>query len=529
MKQSEVRIIACVLTLALCFAPGGAAAAPQKGGGAPGMTVSISASSVVGGGDKNLRGTVTLTLAAGASTSSRQLPLSSSDPSVVVPRNVTLTSSGSPAQPTLTGTFQIFTRPVARKTTVSITAGEGLESKMDTLIVNPPALSALRLSASTLPFGSTLTGTVVLTGEAPAEGLAIPLSGDGGVTFPVSPVTVPGGQTSATFQVMARHNSALGPAKVTAGEGAGAKTADLLLIGTLQVDSVTLSPTSVKGGETVSGTVTLDGDAPEGGTFINLQSGIILAATVDALTVPAGQRSATFQVTTKAVRGVTAFDIVAKTAATRDRRARLTVRPPSLTSFICGGPGYPSNVMGGVTLTCQVGLDGPAPATTDADGSAMMILVIGSNQVVAFPAGARFAPNRNLSNTFDIFLRPVNADTPVTLTAGEGSDAKTIELVVKPLPLKVDRFTLNPQSVTGGTTINAEVELNSDARSDGFVVQLSSNTPAATVPATVTVPANQRRLTFQITTTAVEADANGAITAGEGANAKTSYIVVRKP
>jgi hypothetical protein len=95
--------------------------------------------------------------------------------------------------------------------------------------------------------------------------------------------------------------------------------------------------------------------------------------------------------------------------------------------------------------------------------------------------------------------------------------------------LKVERLTLNPQSATGGTTINAQVALIDQAPAGGFVVPLASSIPAAVVPATVTVPANQSSVTFQITTTAVTADATGTITAGQGANAKTSNIVVRKP
>lgn len=68
---------------------------------------------------------------------------------------------------------------------------------------------------------------------------------------------------------------------------------------TLQVSSLTISPTSIIGGGAVSGTVTLNLAAPTGGAAVALSCSTALAALFPAtVTVAAGQTSATFTINT---------------------------------------------------------------------------------------------------------------------------------------------------------------------------------------------------------------------------------------
>lgn len=64
---------------------------------------------------------------------------------------------------------------------------------------------------------------------------------------------------------------------------------------------LTLSPTSVVGGNTVTGTVVLSGPAPSNGTQITISSNNKSAVVPDSITVPAGQPTTTFDITTTAV------------------------------------------------------------------------------------------------------------------------------------------------------------------------------------------------------------------------------------
>src|SRR5712691_3515774 len=70
----------------------------------------------------------------------------------------------------------------------------------------------------------------------------------------------------------------------------------------LTVASLTLSPSSVTGGSSSIGTVTLSAPAPAGGAQVTLSSNDPPVATVpSSVTVPAAATSATFTVSTNAV------------------------------------------------------------------------------------------------------------------------------------------------------------------------------------------------------------------------------------
>jgi len=72
--------------------------------------------------------------------------------------------------------------------------------------------------------------------------------------------------------------------------------------GAVSLAALTLSATSVSGGNTVTGTVTLNAAAPAGGAAVALSSADATVATVPAsVTVPAGATTATFAVTAQTV------------------------------------------------------------------------------------------------------------------------------------------------------------------------------------------------------------------------------------
>lgn len=95
----------------------------------------------------------------------------------------------------------------------------------------------------------------------------------------------------------------------------------------LQLNSVSLSPSTAAGGQTSVGTVTLSGPAPAGGALITLSSSNGAVAAVPAsVTVAAGAASQTFNVTTQAVATTTGVNVSATYSGTT-RTAVLTVNP----------------------------------------------------------------------------------------------------------------------------------------------------------------------------------------------------------
>jgi hypothetical protein len=69
----------------------------------------------------------------------------------------------------------------------------------------------------------------------------------------------------------------------------------------LSPSSLSLNPTSVAGGNSSMGTVTLTGPAPTGGVQVALAANNGAASVPSSMTVPAGATSATFAVSTSGV------------------------------------------------------------------------------------------------------------------------------------------------------------------------------------------------------------------------------------
>jgi hypothetical protein len=97
------------------------------------------------------------------------------------------------------------------------------------------------------------------------------------------------------------------------------------------LSAVTLTPTSIVGGSTLQGKVTLTSGAPSGGALVNLSSANPSVASVPAsVTVAAGASSVTFAITTSAV-SVNTNVVITATYAGVSRTTTLTVTPASST------------------------------------------------------------------------------------------------------------------------------------------------------------------------------------------------------
>jgi hypothetical protein len=83
---------------------------------------------------------------------------------------------------------------------------------------------------------------------------------------------------------------------------------------------------------------------------------------------------------------------------------------------------------------------------------------------------------------------------------------------------------LNPASVTGGSSATGTVTLTGSAPAGGVSISLSSNSTAATVPAIVTIAAGSTTASFTVTTTAVTAAATATITASYNGVSKTAAL-----
>jgi hypothetical protein len=390
-----------------------------------------------------------------------------------------------------------------------------------------PTLSSIALNPMSVTGGSPSTGTVTLSGPAPSGGAAVSLSGDNttAATVPAS-VTVPAGASSATFTVSTSSVTTATSVNISASYAGVTKTASLTVqpqaLPTLS--SLTLNPTSVTGGaQTSTGTVTLSGPAPSGGTAVSLSSSTSTATVPASVTVAAGASSATFTVSTSAVTASTPVTISASYAGVT-KTASLTVVPqalPNLSSLTLN----PTSVTGGAqTSTGTVTLSGPALT-----GGAQ-VLLSSNNGAASVPASVTIAAGAS-SATFTASTGAVTTSTPVTISASYAGVTKTASLTVQPQALPtLSSLTLNPASVTGGSPSTGTVTLSGPAPAGGATVSLSnSSTSTATVPASVTVAAGASSATFTVSTSAVTASTPVTISASYAGTTKTASLTVAPP
>src|SRR5207245_11657163 len=138
------------------------------------------------------------------------------------------------------------------------------------VVFNPVVLSSLSLSPTSVPGGSSSTGTVTLSGTAPTGGVSVALSSDNPAAQVQPSVLVAAGNSSATFAVITSTVASSTPVNISGTYGTNQSAG--LTINPPSLASVTLSPSSVVGGTSSTGTVTLNGAAPLNGATVLLSS-----------------------------------------------------------------------------------------------------------------------------------------------------------------------------------------------------------------------------------------------------------------
>jgi FG-GAP-like repeat/FG-GAP repeat len=308
------------------FTPGAFTQAPSLAG------IALNPASVVGGNTSE--GTASLTSAAPAG--GAVVTLSSSNTSAAtVPASVTVPAGA------FSATFTVSTASVTASTSATITGAFGGVTRSATLTVTspPPPIgpASLSVSPATVEGGNPVTGTVFLSGSAPAGGLVVSLSSSNtaAATVPATMI-VHGGLSSGTFPVSTLAGPTTRTTTITASANGVSRTADLTVTpsAAAALSTVSVNPASVTGGASSQGTVTLTSPAPAGGFAVSLSSSNTAAATVPAsVSVAQGATSATVAIATSAVTTSTPVTITASSGGVM-RTATLTVNPQPQTATL---------------------------------------------------------------------------------------------------------------------------------------------------------------------------------------------------
>ncbi len=336
---------------------------------------------------------------------------------VTAPATVTIPAGSS------SGTFTINTTPVVKQTNGTILASANSSASMAGLTIKPAVPTKLVFANNTVVGGATAHATVTISGPAPAGGLLI----DGVTTsksaVPLGVIKVPAGQTQTTFDVTTYAVLTNTPVKITA-RANGVSVIQPLTVVPASLMSLTVSPSSVRGGgsDSVTGTVLLDGPAPARGAVVTLTSSNPSVVTVPAtVTVAGGALFVKFPVTTSAVASSTDVTITASYSHS-SKQAVLTVTGIVLTDLSVRPATVKGNsttvVTGTVTLSAAAPAGGVVVAITSSQSTLVTVPA-----TVTVPAGATFA-------TFTVNHYGVTATINATISA-------TLGLVTKTAPLSV--------------------------------------------------------------------------------------------
>jgi len=184
------------------------------------------------------------------------------------------------------------------------------------------------------------------------------------------------------------------------------------------LSSITVSPTSVIGGNSSTGTLTLAGAAASN-AVVTLSSNNGSATVPPSVTVPQGATTASFSIGTTPVASSTAASISAVYNGVT-KAATLTITRPTLSSLKLN----PSKIVGGNPSTGTVTLSGIAPPTG-------MTIQLSSNKttVATVPSSITVAAGAT-SATFPVTTNRVRSTTNVTISGASAGVTKSAVLSV---------------------------------------------------------------------------------------------------
>jgi uncharacterized repeat protein (TIGR03803 family) len=477
-------------------------------------SVTVSPTSLLGGSPA--QGTVTLS---GPAPSGGMPVVLGSNSSFATPVGPVAVAPGA-----TTASFSIVTEAVPQNTAVQISAIVGSSSQQTSLTLTPPpttTLVSIGLNPYQVQGGTPSTGTVTLNEIAPSGGTRVALSSDTPSAASVpSSVTVPAGSTSANFNIATQTVSANTFVTITAALGATSLQATLEVtdLPAITAPALNLDPTNVSGGSPTTGVVSLSRQAPPGGIVVALSSNTGLASAPATVTVPAGYIRTSFPITTASVSTTTTATITASLNGSSVQTS-FTITPASsvtLSSFTLSQPGISapngstSSVTGGLSSQGTVNLTGPAPT------GGVVVTLSSNNGLASVPPSVAITES-STTTSFAITTQAVTSNTNVviTVTVGGVPLQATLRLTPPQPAITISSFTLNPTSVVGGNSSQGTVTLNSPAPSGGQAVTFTSSNAAASVTASIIIPAGSTSGTVTITTTQpATAPATAIISAG---------------
>jgi hypothetical protein len=446
----------------------------------------------------------------------------SSEPSVYV------------SQGSTTAAAAFIAKRVSTTKVVNIIGSYGNSSASASVTINPSDSverwpTSITMNPRTVAGGSSSTCTLTINSNAPPGGVTLQsFSSHSAATVPTT-VTVPQGATSVSFPVTTVSVSANTSVQIWA-------LLNFSIAGALDITAAPAPPptpsaptlVSPANDATVSQPITFDWNNVANATSYEIQidnSSSISAPFVASQIVSVSQATIgglPAQRLWWRVRSRNSAGVFGPFSSTRRFTAQAAPATPTLSSLTLN----PTSLVGGTTSHGTVTLSSAAPS-----GGAVVTLSSSNPSVASTPASVTVAAGAT-SGSFSINTVTVIATNSVSISALFSGTTRTATLTVRPVPppppaASLSSLTLNPTSVTGGNTSQGTVTLTSAAPSGGAVVALSSsNTNAATVPASVTVAGGATSANFTVTSRTVSTSTGVTISANYSNVTRTATLTV---
>jgi len=268
-----------------------------------------------------------------------------------------------------------------------------------------------------------------------------------------------------------------------------------------ELENLSISPVTLTGGDKTEGMVTLTEPAPDGGFTIALSSNRSAASVPAQITIPAGQASAVFEITTTPVSDVVTATITASAQGTV-RNVNIFIHPPQLKAVRL----QPDSVFSGKSSVLYLELEGDAPPdgitiSLEHDGTDELELP-SETTIWSGNTGNVWFNTRGIAEPMQITIQATLGETMTTtlyLMPAELDDIRYDFEVFSPCVLR-----WSDNQAIGGRVIGYRVSLNGEAPPDGAVITLLSSDPSVvTPPPTVTIAGRESSALFQVMTAPV--------------------------
>ncbi|MGO9259554.1 MAG: Ig-like domain-containing protein, partial [Bryobacteraceae bacterium] len=226
--------------------------------------------------------------------------------------------------------------------------------------------------------------------------------------------------------------------------------------------------------------------------------------------------SAAFSATTAAVGSTQSATITATYNSSSANASISLVAPVLVSSLACA----PTSLGPNSSSTCTVTLTQPAPT-----GGASVTLS-NSNTTLTVPASVTVAAAAT-SAAFSATTAAVGSTQSATITATYNSSSAKAGISL--VEVRVSSVTCTPASLEPNATSTCTVTLDKAALTGGAAIQLSSNNPILTVPASVTVADGSTAANFSAMSASIPSNQTATVTADFNSGSHSASIKLVAP